>query len=59
MFLNDPVLIKQLFMTSPDLVGNLQPNLGRVLGPGSFFALDGDDTAGSASCWCRRSTAGG
>jgi cytochrome P450 family 138 len=41
-FLNDPVLIKQLFMTSTDLVGNLQPNLGRVLGPGSFFSLDGE-----------------
>jgi cytochrome P450 family 138 len=42
-FVNDPVLIKQVFMTSTDLVGNIQPNLGRVLGPGSFFSLEGDE----------------
>ncbi|HEX6684923.1 MAG TPA: cytochrome P450 [Candidatus Limnocylindrales bacterium] len=42
-FLTDPVLIRQLFTTGPDLIGNTQPNLGRVLGPGSFFNLDGED----------------
>ncbi|OBI84608.1 cytochrome P450 [Mycobacterium sp. E740] len=37
----DPQLAKQLFMANPDDVGNIQPNLSRVLGPGSVFALDG------------------
>ncbi len=41
--LNDPVLIKQLFLTSTDQIGNIQPNLGRVLGPGSFFSLEGEE----------------
>jgi cytochrome P450 len=39
--ISDPVEIKQLFMAGPELVGNLEPNLGRVLGPGSLFALTG------------------
>lgn len=33
--------IKQLFRASGDDVGNVEPNLGRVLGPHSMFALDG------------------
>ncbi len=37
----DPQLAKQLFMASTDDVGNIQPNLSRVLGDGSVFALDG------------------
>ncbi|MEO3759862.1 cytochrome P450 [Mycobacterium sp. B14F4] len=37
----DPRLAKQLFMANTDDVGNIQPNLSRVLGPGSVFALDG------------------
>ena len=37
----DPVLAKQLFTANTDDVGNIQPNLSRVLGPGSVFALDG------------------
>ncbi|MDG4668398.1 cytochrome P450 [Mycobacterium sp. 236(2023)] len=37
----DPALAKQLFMANTDDVGNIQPNLSRVLGPGSVFALDG------------------
>lgn len=37
----DPQLAKQLFLASPDDVGNIQPNLSRLLGPGSVFALDG------------------
>lgn len=36
----DPVLAKQLFTANTDDVGNIQPNLSRVLGPGSVFALD-------------------
>ncbi len=39
----DPQLAKQLFSANPDDVGNIQPNLSRVLGPGSVFALDGAD----------------
>lgn len=37
----DPQLAKQLFMANTDDVGNIQPNLSRVLGKGSVFALDG------------------
>lgn len=40
---SDPALAKQLFMANTDAVGNIQPNLSRVLGPGSVFALDGAD----------------
>lgn len=40
---SDPALAKQLFMANTDDVGNIQPNLSRVLGPGSVFALDGAD----------------
>ncbi len=39
----DPELAKQLFVADTDDVGNIQPNLSRVLGPGSVFALDGAD----------------
>jgi len=39
----DPLLAKQLFTANTDDVGNIQPNLSRVLGPGSVFALDGAD----------------
>ncbi|MGP4056288.1 cytochrome P450 [Mycobacterium sp. 4D054] len=39
----DPALAKQLFMANTDDVGNIQPNLSRVLGSGSVFALDGAD----------------
>ena len=34
--------VKQLFQTSPDVADYLEVNLGRVLGPGSLFALTGD-----------------
>ena len=40
--ISDPAEIKQLFQTSPDRAENIQPNLGRVLGPGSMFALQGE-----------------
>ncbi|SEH56768.1 hypothetical protein SAMN04489835_1532 [Mycolicibacterium rutilum] len=39
--LGEPSLAKQLFAANTDDVGNIQPNLSRVLGPGSVFALDG------------------
>ena len=39
----DPQLAKQLFMANTEAVGNIQPNLSRVLGNGSVFALDGAD----------------
>ena len=39
----DPELAKQVFTTSPEVLHNIQPNLSRLLGPGSVFALDGAD----------------
>lgn len=40
---SDPELAKQIFTTSPDELGNIQPNLSRLFGSGSVFALEGDD----------------
>jgi cytochrome P450 len=37
----DPRLAKQLFAADPEDVGNTQPNLSRLLGPGSLFGLEG------------------
>lgn len=37
----DPVLAKQVFTTSPEVLHNIQPNLSRLLGPGSVFGLEG------------------
>jgi hypothetical protein len=39
----DSQLAKQIFTTSPEELGNIQPNLSRLFGSGSVFALDGDD----------------
>jgi cytochrome P450 len=39
----DPQLAKQVFATSPDELGNIQPNLSRLFGPGSVFGLERDD----------------
>jgi cytochrome P450 family 138 len=39
----NPQLAKQVFTTSPDILGNIQPNLSRLLGPGSVFGLDRED----------------
>ncbi|BBZ42601.1 cytochrome P450 [Mycobacterium conspicuum] len=39
----EPELAKQIFTTSPDELGNIQPNLSRVFGSGSVFALDRED----------------
>jgi cytochrome P450 len=38
---SDPVLAKQIFTTSPEVLHNIQPNLSRVLGAGSVFGLEG------------------
>ncbi|HYB82239.1 MAG TPA: cytochrome P450 [Mycobacterium sp.] len=40
---SDPQLVKQVFTASPEDLGNIQPNLSRLFGSGSVFALDGDD----------------
>lgn len=39
----DAQLAKQLFAANTEDVGNIQPNLSRILGSGSVFALDGTD----------------
>ncbi|MCH9732936.1 MAG: cytochrome P450 [Actinomycetia bacterium] len=39
----DAQLARQLFTASSDDVGNIQPNLSRILGRGSVFALDGSE----------------
>ncbi|HEV2784298.1 MAG TPA: cytochrome P450 [Actinophytocola sp.] len=41
--ISNPAEIKQLFTTGSDVVDNLEVNLGRVLGPGSLFALSGEE----------------
>ncbi|WP_019732070.1 cytochrome P450 [Mycobacterium avium] len=40
---SDPQLAKQIFTTTPDELGNIQPNLSRLFGSGSMFGLEGDD----------------
>ncbi|MFL0278202.1 cytochrome P450 [Mycobacterium sp. SMC-19] len=37
----DPELARQVMLTNPEDLGNIQPNLSRILGKGSVFALDG------------------
>jgi cytochrome P450 len=39
--ISNPAEVKQLFTARPEFVDNLDRNLGRVLGPGSLFALTG------------------
>lgn len=39
--ISDPEEIRQLFKADPAELGNTEPNLGRVMGPGSLFALSG------------------
>ncbi|EGD56534.1 cytochrome P450 [Gordonia neofelifaecis] len=41
--ISDPAMAKQLCMAKSDVVANVRPNLGRILGGGSMFALDADD----------------
>ena len=40
--ISDPAEVKQLFTTPYEIADNHEMNLGRVLGPGSFFALEGE-----------------
>jgi cytochrome P450 len=37
---SDPALIRTVFMASTDDLTNVKPNLSRIFGPGSIFALD-------------------
>lgn len=37
----DPALAKQVFTSSPEVLQNVKPNLSRMFGRGSVFALDG------------------
>jgi cytochrome P450 family 138 len=39
MVISDPAEVRQLFQTKPENAENVEPNLGRVLGPGSMFAI--------------------
>ncbi|MET0233622.1 MAG: cytochrome P450 [Kibdelosporangium sp.] len=41
--ISNPAEVKQLFLAGPDVADHLERNLGRVLGPGSMFALAGDE----------------
>jgi cytochrome P450 len=41
--LSDPREVKQLFQTSPELADTIDANLGSVLGPGSMFAIEGQE----------------
>ncbi|HXL63088.1 MAG TPA: cytochrome P450, partial [Mycobacterium sp.] len=38
---SDPALLRQVFLASTDDLMNVKPNLSRIFGPGSVFALDG------------------
>ena len=40
---SDPALVRAVFTASTDDLINVQPNLSRVFGPGSVFALDGKE----------------
>jgi cytochrome P450 len=39
----DPSLLRQVYLASTDDLMNVQPNLSRIFGPGSVFALDGTE----------------
>lgn len=39
----DAQLARQIFTTSPDELGNIKPNLSRLFGSGSVFALDREE----------------
>ena len=41
--ISDPAEVRQVFRTGPEVIDNHSRNLGRVLGPGSLFALRGED----------------
>ncbi len=54
---SDPALARQVFLASTDDLINVQPNLSRIFGPGSVFALTARNTGPAASCWPHRSMA--
>jgi cytochrome P450 family 138 len=54
--ISDPALARKVFLASTDDLINVQPNLSRLFGPGSVFALDRREHRARASCWPRRST---
>jgi cytochrome P450 len=39
---SDPAEVKQLFTTKPEVADAIELGLGRILGPGSFFSLQGE-----------------
>lgn len=39
--ISEPEEVRQLLKADPDQLGNTDPNLGRVMGPGSLFSLSG------------------
>jgi cytochrome P450 len=41
--MSDAALVRQVFLASTDDLMNVQPNLSRIFGPGSVFALDGTE----------------
>jgi len=41
--ISDPALVRTVFTASTEDLINVQPNLSRVFGPGSVFALDGKE----------------
>nr|CTQ97871.1 cytochrome P450 Rv0136 [Kibdelosporangium sp. MJ126-NF4] len=41
--LSDPAHVKQVFMADTEVLQNMRPNLGRIIGPGSLFALEGEN----------------
>jgi len=40
--ISEPDEVRQLFKSNQADLGNMEPNLGRVMGPGSLFALSGE-----------------
>jgi cytochrome P450 len=44
--MSDPAFVRQVFLAGNDDLMNVQPNLSRIFGPGSVFALDGTQHRG-------------
>lgn len=55
--LSDPAEVKTLFTAGPELVDNIDVNLGQFLGPGSMFSLNGEHHRRHRKLLTRRSTA--
>ena len=52
-FISDPILVKDVWSTSDDLLERPTNILGPVFGPGSTFSLTGKEHL-SAADWCSR-----